>query len=91
LAAWQLPALYQNVLQYFENHDFIGPEKPLLMLLHICQRLSAILTIGETFELGEFEQDCRQLRLPTSHLQMIAAQLAEKKQAMQQLASILGH
>lgn len=89
LNKWQLPLLYQTVLQHYDDDQFSGPEQPLLTLLRICRRLSAVLVAGKAIDTLEFEEVCRQLDLPMASLNELVEQLSENKEAIQNLASIM--
>jgi HD-like signal output (HDOD) protein len=91
LHKWQLPMLYQVLLKNYENKYFEGMEQPLLVLLRICERLSAAVIAGEPINPLEFELECRQIELPLENILELAEQLAENQPAMQNLAAIMGH
>lgn len=91
LKKWQLPELYQTVLHQFEHHEFDGPEKPLLTLLQLCQRLSAIMANGEEPEITSFEDDCHAIDLSLEKLTILIEQMIANHQAIQQLAFIMGN
>ncbi|WP_026600239.1 HDOD domain-containing protein [Methylomonas sp. 11b] len=91
LHKWHLPALYQILLQNYENKDFDGIELPLLTLLRVCERLSAAVIAGESINLQEFEPECRKIKLPLENIRELAEQLGENQPAMQKLAAIMGN
>jgi HD-like signal output (HDOD) protein len=91
LHKWNLPALYQLLLQNYENKDFEGTELPLVILLRVCERLSATVIAGESINLQEFEVECRKIELPLENIRELAEQLAENQPAMQKLATIMGN
>jgi HD-like signal output (HDOD) protein len=91
LHKWHLPALYQLLLQNYENKDFEGTELPLLILLRVCERLSATVIAGEPINLQEIEPECRKIELPLENIRELAEQLAENQPAMQKLAAIMGN
>ncbi|WP_160167658.1 HDOD domain-containing protein [Methylomonas sp. MK1] len=91
LHKWHLPALYQLLLQNYENKDFDGKELPLLILLRVCERLSAAVIAGESINLQEFEPECRKIKLPLENIRELDEQLGENQPAMQKLAAIMGN
>ncbi|MCQ8115891.1 HDOD domain-containing protein [Methylomonas rosea] len=91
LHKWHLPALYQLLLQNYENKDFESTELPLLILLRVCERLSATVIAGEPINLQEIEPECRKIELPLENIRELAEQLAENQPAMQKLAAIMGN
>jgi HD-like signal output (HDOD) protein len=88
---WNLPTLYQVLLQHYESKDFQGVERSLLHLLRVCQRLSAAVIAGKPVNPQEFDPECEEIELPLEAIFDLAEQLNENRQAMQKLAAIMGN
>lgn len=86
---WQLSPLYQSVLNHYEDADFDGEEKPLIGLLKLSQRLSAMV-LDDSIDMTELAMLGEKQALSTSGLPKILEDLIASRESFRKLASIMG-
>ncbi len=91
LQKWQLPVIYQTVLNHFEDAEFTGDERVLINLLVISQRLSSMLLDDDNVDLEHLLKLGEKLALSTIGLPAIVDKLLEDREKFQKLAGIIGN
>ena len=88
---WQVSPTYQTILNYFEDPDFNGEERPLINILTLSQHVSHMLLDKNQVDFVQLEEICEQLSLSQTNLPRIVDELIENRQNIQKLATILGN
>jgi HD-like signal output (HDOD) protein len=91
LQKWQLPTVYQSVLNHFEDDEFTGEERVLINVLVISQRLSSMLLDDDNVDLAQLLKLGEKLELSTADLPAIVDKLLEDREKFQKLAAIIGN
>lgn len=91
LNKWQLPDIYQNMLQQFEQASPVGDEARLIYLLQASQAICD-LVLDENVEDADacFQRIAAQTKLPHERVGKVFHEMVENKENIQKLARVLG-
>lgn len=90
LQKWHLPAVYQLILEHFEDRNFGGAEGHLMNLLRSSQLISSTILRNEPFKPEILERIASELGIKASRLTDLVDKLIENKEGIQHLAQAMG-
>lgn len=91
LARWGLPQTYRTVLKEFRSESFNGCEKQIIVLLELSHWLSTcIISNNEGDALSLSSEIKHDLTLPKKHINKVLEDIIMNKDAINELAAVIG-
>ena len=90
LKRWQLPAVYQSVLQHFDDIELSGAEAELISFLKASRLICGLILDEGDVDADRLVQVAEQVMLPLEHLSTVFYELVANKENVQKLAEVMG-